>query len=309
MALIFLFQILPLIIATGAVKVPVEYKEEPKFVDSDSILEQSEKKPIYYTPDETRVDSYLIPPDPHKPEEVLPDTVITPATYLLPPSANEEPANYYAPTEAGEQSEWYPIAQTQSNDQQISLLPLRVPNIPLPIYNQSTTFKTIQYPRDGKAINIPIPSLKLEPPAQNAPNEYIIKAPSEELELPAEEIDEPYKSYGHNSEPSIVSHLTPPKHLYKHKNPTKLYPKKFHGAFKPVPIPVSPFAEGSLFEVPKAKPAKYFQPLPGVENPILLPIDEKKLYQFQQAEKKRKRKEDNDEPYVSYYEYYLCDIL
>lgn len=284
-------------------------EEKASITDSEQSSNNNNSKPIYYTSDEIGVDSYLIPPDPHKPEEVLPDTVVTPATYLLPPSADKQSGYYYAPIDTDEQSDWYPIAQQpdpQNQQLQVQLLPPRQQSDAIPIFlsnaNQSKPLKIIQNLRSGKVLgdrfNLPIPSLKLEPPAKDAPNDFLIHIPSEELELPAEEIDQPYLPIETNPKDvnyqPIGSHRTPPKsHLRKYKNPTKLYPKKFNKGFRPVPIPIGQFAEDSSLEVPRAKPAKYFKPLPSIDG-VLTPPDEKRIYLYEQAEQKRKLKDSEE---------------
>ncbi|RVE50946.1 hypothetical protein evm_004355 [Chilo suppressalis] len=302
--------ILPLVISTTAIRVPVDTKDGAASTQLSNSTTQSEQHPIYYETDgEDHVDSYLIPPSPHKEEEVLPDSIVTPASYLLPPSIERDNDYYYAPTESTGQSDWYPIAQTEPNDQPPKLLPLRHQNAPIPIFmpndNQSGLYEIYQRPRAGKG-QIRIPSLQLEPPAEDAPNEFFIHVPSKELELPAEEIDQqyvqPHEDYpdfkfriNGGEHPTIASHLTPPRPVIrKFKNPTKLYPKKYPGTFKPVPIPIAQFADDLPLEAPKAKPIKYFKPSAGIEGPAVIPTDEKKIYLFEQAEEKRKFQEEND---------------
>ncbi|KAL4710455.1 hypothetical protein ACJJTC_008857 [Scirpophaga incertulas] len=299
-----LLLVLPLIVSALAIKVPVDYNDESAVtVNTTSSIPN---KPLYYTENKDSVDSYLIPPDPHKPEEVLPDSVVTPATYLLPPSLDQQQPNYYAPTESGDQSDWYPIGQTTPEEQELKLLPPRNEMAPIPIFNMapndnSGILNVIQNNRTPKSFLFPIPSIKLEPPAENAQNDFTIRIPSEELELPSDEKYSRFKvPYSDNNLqlngelPSLVTHLIPPKPLYKFKNPTKLYPKKFHGIFKTVPIPISPYADETPVELPKVKPAKYLRPIEGIESPILTPIDEKKIYQIQQAEEKRKFKNEDE---------------
>ncbi|CAG9785144.1 unnamed protein product [Diatraea saccharalis] len=302
--------ILPLVISATAIRVPVDNEEEDQSAQPSNHTSQSEPKPIYYESDgEDSIDSYLIPPNPHKDEEVLLDSIVTPATYLLPPSIEKQKDYYYAPTESTGQSDWQPIVQSEPNDQSVKLLPLRQQSAPIPIFmrndTQSGQFEIYQRPRAGKMISIPIPSLKLEPPSEDAPDEFFINVPSKELELPAEEIDQQYIQpnkdypdfkYRLNGEyPTVASHLTPPRLVYrKFKNPTKLYPKKYPGTFKPLAIPIAQYAEDLPLEAPKAKPIKYFKPSAGIEDPIAIPIDEKQIYLFDQAEQKRKFKEENE---------------
>ncbi|KAL0892256.1 hypothetical protein ABMA27_015439 [Loxostege sticticalis] len=308
-----LLLLLPLFLATVAIRVPVDNRDEnisnsssdQDTQDTEVNTNRTQSQPIYYTSDEA-VDSYLIPPNPHIQEEVLPDTVVTPATYLLPPSADKQAAYYYAPTESGEQSDWYPIAQqTVPQNQPVQLLPPKPQSVAIPIFlssaNESKPFK-VQNPRSGKVLGdrfvVPIPSIKLEPPADDAPNDYTFQIPSEELELPAEEIDHQYDipklpskaKDGHRGKiEQPIAHLVPPKQSLRKHKPTKIYPKKFNGSFKPVPIPIAQFADEPS-EVPRAKPVKYFKPLPGIEGENLAPIDEKKVYQYAIAEQKRKLK-------------------
>ncbi|XP_028164147.1 titin-like [Ostrinia furnacalis] len=308
-----LLMILPLILSTVAIKVPVDKKQDESEDDTEVKTDDTQNKPIYYTSDES-VDSYLIPPNPHTQEEVLPDSIVTPATYLLPPSADKQAGYYYAPTESGEQSDWYPIAQqTVPQDQPVKLLPPKLQSAAIPIFlsnaNDSIPFKVIQDPRSGKVLTdrfvVPIPSVKLEPPAEDAPNVYTVQTPSEELELPAEEIDHQYdipklsankgEHYLDHQQP-IAPHLLPPKQfIRKYKKPTKIYPKKYEGSFKPVPIPIAQFADEALSEVPRAKPAKYFKPLPSIDGVNLTPIDEKRIYQYELAQQKQKLKAEGSQ--------------
>lgn len=298
-----------LIVSTLGIKVPVDNIDtsQHNVPDNDSGHNQTQSKPLYYTSDES-VDSYLIPPDPHRPHDVLPESVVTPATYLLPPSEGRHAEYYYAPAESDDQSEWYPIAQQSPQNEQPQLLPPKPDTAIIPISlargNQSQALYVKHNPRTGKLLgerfHIPIPSLKLEPPAEDAPNDYKIKIPSEELELPAEEIDHPYRPIQGNSNEvkhQPIPYRAPPKsYLRKYKNPTKLYPKKFNGGgFKPVPIPIGKFAEDTSLEVPKAKPSRYLLPLSSVEDDSSA-SDEKRQFLYNTAE--GLKTQNSDEPKV-----------
>ncbi|XP_060801176.1 uncharacterized protein LOC106137769 isoform X2 [Amyelois transitella] len=287
--------ILLLVVATLAIKVPVDNVETPSESKNDT-----QNSPVYYTSEDSEIDSYLVPPDPHKPEEEEESDIITPATYLLPPSPEKQTNYYYTPIESGDQSDWLPI----------SAQPQAVP-------------EGIQKVRVGKLVNkgkvaVPIPSDHLEPPVLNAPNDYIVPTPSEKLELPLKNQKQQFVpdpdypqmlNVNHKYTPALTkdvpifiripkeqfisSQLLPPKPgPGKFKNPTKLYPKKYPGAFKPVPIPIGQFAEDGLSQVPRAKPIKYFQPIPIDEINYMIPSEEKKRYLYEQAELKRKLKEE-----------------
>lgn len=291
-----MFQGLSLILATFAIKVPVDPVDNDKLTADEP--NAAKNKPIYYKSDDANVDSYLIPPDPHRPEDVQSD-VATPATYLLPPSADEQANFFYAGTEAGDQGDWYPIQAQQPSAPEVK-----------------------QPQRAGKLLKtervVAIPSDHLEPPLVNAPNDYTLPAPSEELELPAEEInkkfvhpeliyspngnlkprvntvlnkDAPVRFRVQPEELALVPHLLPPKaDNLKFKNPTKLYPKKYPGTFRPVPIPIVQFAEDG-FQPPKAKPVKIFNPALSAELDYATP-DDKRTYLYAQADLKRKLKEE-----------------
>lgn len=291
-----------------AIRVPVDVKDENT---TEAISINSDKKQdTFYISDDTNVDSYLIPPDPHRPEEILPD-VVTPATYLLPPSA-EKQVDYYAPTEAGEQTDWYPIAQVPIQSTPINLLPPRQPDVIPILVADNDSFQIVENPRGGKSykgerINYALPSRQLQPPFENSNNNYPISNPLEELELPTKEVDQPFhispsplrianhqKKYTIRikpAEPTLSLHLTPPQ-LTKYKNPTKLYPKKVSKGFQPIPIPIAQFAEDAV-DVPRAKPLKPFKPDSSVESEYFTPSDGKKVYLYEQAEQKRKLKAEN----------------
>ncbi|XP_049865932.1 uncharacterized protein LOC126366741 [Pectinophora gossypiella] len=311
-----LFYVLPLALSTLAIRVPVDGKEE----NATEPATADNKQDTFYIPDEASVDSYLIPPDPHRPIEVLPDIIVTPATYLLPPSP-EKQIDYYAPTEAGDQTDWYPIAQVPHESTPVNLLlPQRQPDV-IPIFlTNNQTLEILGNPRGGKAyygdhIAIPVPSRQLEPPLENAPNDYIFTGPSNEQELPSTEINQPFNipapehqvpvkphrknpkkiisSHFKPAEPTLSVHLTPPKPLsQKYKNPTKLYPKKVTKGFQPIPIPLAEFAEDTT-EVPRAKPVKPFKPVSSDESEYYTP-DEKNVFLYKQAEEKRKLKAEHE---------------
>lgn len=285
-----------LFLASVAIKVPVDNIE----THSDN-TNSTQDEPVYYASEDSNIDSYLIPPDPHKPEDVERD-IVTPATYLLPPSLDKQTNYYYTPTETGDEgeSDWLPIsAQPQ----------------PVPIGKQKH--------RIGKLLNrgkiaVPIPSDHLEPPNLDAPSDYVVPALSKELELPLENQREqfiPEADYSQilnanqkyrptltkdvpiliriPNEQIISPHLLPPRLApAKFKNPTKLYPKKFPVPFRPVPIPIEQFAEEGLPQVPRAKPVKPFQPIPIDEINYLTPSEEKQRYLYEQAELKRQLKEE-----------------
>lgn len=313
--IIHLFQVLPLILSTSAIKVPVEGKENSTQNAPENTADK--KQDTFYISDDANVDSYLIPPDPHRPEDVIYDISETPATYLLPPSP-EKQIDYYAPTEAGEQTDWYPIAQQAP----VRSLPHQQPEqIPILLHDQSFGNENVRGGKALKSERVSPPSRHLEVPFENGPNDYVIKVPSEELELPAEEADQPFRNPAsdykppsikkpkrkHNLkktfsqlkavEPTLALHLTPPKPLpTKYKNPTKLYPKKVTKGFQPIPIPIAHFAEDTLIDVPRAKPVKPFKPILSAESEYFTPPDEKKIYLYEQAEQKRNLKGENNNP-------------
>lgn len=277
------------------------------------------KQDIFYVTDQPNIDSYLIPPDPQRPEDVLPEFIITPATHFLPPSP-ETQIDYYAPEEAGKQTDWYPIAPVPVESAQVNLLPQTPLDVTPIILADNQTFEIPHNPRGGKKYSgdhyvVPVPSRQLEPPLENAPNDYSVNVPTEDLEVPSAEIDEQYyipapvkvivpirknpkkpiikiKSLG---EPSLNLHLKPPKlNQQKFKKPTKIYPKKVTKGFHPILIPISQFAEDSSPDVPRAKPARPFKPIPSDESEYFTPSDEKKLYLYEQVEQKRKSKGENE---------------
>lgn len=315
---------LPLAISTLAIRVPTDGKDQ-KAVESTTNFSSEKsvadkKQDIFYVTDQPSIDSYLIPPDPRRPEDILPEFINTPATHFLPPSP-ETPIDYYAPEEAGKQTDWYPIAPVPVESAQVNLLPQVPLDVTPIILADNQTFEIPQKElRDGKSylgehFIVPVPSRELEPPLEDAPNDYIVHVQPEEFEVPSAEIDEQFyiptplkhnvpirknpkkpvikiKSIG---EPSLALHLMPPKlNQQKFKKPTKIYPKKVTNGFRPVLIPISQFAEDSLLDVPRAKPARPFKPISSDESEYFTPSDEKKLYLYEQIEQKLKSKGENE---------------
>ncbi|XP_072940281.1 uncharacterized protein [Epargyreus clarus] len=294
-----------LIISTTAIKVPVDKTDENRTETKNGTEEESPQEPIYYESDEDQVDSYLVPPNPYRPAEVISDEIAdiaTPATYLLPPSEDKQ-ANYYRPTESGEQSDWYPIVPAASPLSR-GLLPPRESDV-IPIFrvaNQSEpifgTFRT------GKVLDkkvIPVPSRSLQPPLEDAPNDYVAIMPEEAINFPFGNQRSPLQAAGfpvsvwNGPIISVPDNIRTkplgqiPFNSRKYKNPTKLFPKKYAG-FKPVPIPLTQFPDESYVEIPKAKPLKQFKPNKNIETQYKTPSDEKKIYQYEEAQKKRKLK-------------------
>lgn len=338
-----MFQVLPLALSTLAIRVPVNEKDQvtensTQFTQSEKPVAEK-KQDIFYVTDPPNIDSYLIPPDPHRLEEVLPEFIITPATHFLPPSP-ETQIDYYAPEEAGKQTDWYPIAPVPVQSTLVNLLPQSHDATPI-ILAENQTFEIPQNPRGGKTYSVdhyivPVPSRQLEPPLENAPNDYIVNAPTEELEVPSAEIDEEFyipapvklpirknpkkpviKIIPHG-EPSLALHLMPPKlGPQKFKKPTKIYPKKVTKGFRPILIPISQFVEDSSPDVPRAKPARPLKPIPSDESEYFTPSDEKKRYLYEQIEHKRKSKGENEVKVSVIYKFtavlysctYICSVL
>ncbi|XP_038210667.1 uncharacterized protein LOC119831410 [Zerene cesonia] len=258
--LIFIFSAL-----AAAIRVPTVNIEDTD-TDSSKVdsIERINNKPIYYTSNENSPDGFLIPPIPHKREEVLRAVMATPATFLLPPSS-EAMVDYYKPPEATEQNDWYPIAPEQPQ------------NLPQQLIQKSPEFTEIVMGnlRAGKvlvkdtSVLPPTPARGLLPPLENALNFYF--------------------------DDSVVTEGPLHQELQlKYKKPTALYPKKVVGHFNPVPIPIAQFADNTA-EIPKAKPMRTFKPLSGVEGVYLTPPDEKKIYLYKQEEQKRKLKNENED--------------
>lgn len=294
-----------------------------------SIEESQEKTPNYYSTQETDVDSYLIPPNQHTAEVSLPDTIVTPATYLLPPLANSE-QHYYVPTEPSMQSDWYPIVQAlpKIKSTQSKQNSPESDSYTSPLKDDKESFD------DSAQYVIQIPSRRLQPPLDDRQNAYYIRAPASLLERPVEINQEfvpgptrvlqrplleqrqkfrpatnkvqPNHAFD-TVEPTLALHLVPPSSTSnKFKNPTKLYPKKYGGGFKPIPIPISQYSDGNDDEIPKAIPVKPFKPIASSEEAFLSAEDEKKLYLFEQAELKRKLKDEEAKKVLSFeFKYYL----
>lgn len=262
-------------------------------------------QPIYYATDEGD-ESYLVAPNLHKPQEVLHDMLVTPATFLLPPALDIQNEYYYRPTEPGDQTDWYPIAA--SPQKQIETIPI--------ISNERLESHTInQNIRTGKALEsqiVPVPSRNLLPPREDAPNDFIILSPSAELELPLEEIDHTFKNDANAKKSFVVPlaqfekkyppklrmkpniplpYIIPPKRLpQEYNNPTLLYPKKYNNEFRPVPIPISELNEEATESpiVTQTKPLN--TPTSNTDNKYYVPADDKKVYLYEQADRKRKLK-------------------
>lgn len=308
---IILFLVSSSILSASAIIVPIDNKED--VTESTTVTTANDtQETTHYNSEDAHVDSYLIPPNLHKPQEVLPDIVVTPATYLLPPSSEQDTQFFYPPTEAGEQTDWYPIAQvlppSPTKRQAVPIFviddgPLKIENIRV-----GKSYTGDRHPRSK-------PSVRLEPPPLNAPNEYIVPSSSEQLGIPFEQIKQlnpnsykiPYTDVDENvpysdillqktrlkqEEPGLALHLTPPKPaLNQQKYPTNLYPKKYSGGFKPVPIPIAQFAEDTL-SIPRAKPVNYLKPVPNSDLDFIPEPEDKKSYLYKQAEQKRKFKSE-----------------
>ncbi|XP_022816662.1 extensin-like isoform X1 [Spodoptera litura] len=288
--------VLPLVLSVSSIKVPVDNADP---TDAPSTPEATKNTPVYYISDDANVDSYLIPPDPHKAED-SPEGTGGPPTFLIPPSKDSQPGYFVPKASADIQSDWLPILQAQTQTQtkrnvQYQRLPLET--IPIFFNGNQGVAAPLSLP--------PVPSTRLEPPSVDAVNEFFIDVPEEE-EVHVDENNEPIQAPDYNvrpqneneppsnlqldpAEPTLALHLTPPKPQSLNA-PTKLFPKKYTGGFKPVPIPLTQYAETAP-EVPKAKPAKYFKPQSNAEVQQYTPTDdEKKLYHFKKAEHQRKLK-------------------
>lgn len=273
------------------------------------IANDAPSEPIYYTHDNIQLPTYLIPPNAQSQEEVILDVAPKPATYLLPPSSGKQTDYYYDGTGTDQQSDWYPVAHVPQNSPDV------VPII-LPELNETEALIILDNARNGKVLqhelSVPTPSTKLEPPAPNAPNDYVLFN-SGEVEYPVngdqilnvqQNVDRrPYIIDQNRFIPRLQNAqksklIEKPLHFVhkavssKHKKPTKLYPKKYVDGFKPVPIPVSQFAEDYSGEVPKARPLKPFHPIVSINNQYHVPTDGENVYQNEQLEEKRKEKEE-----------------
>ncbi|XP_045493205.1 uncharacterized protein LOC123692493 isoform X2 [Colias croceus] len=249
----------------AAIRVPTVNIEDN---DNDSpkveSIESLNNKPIYYSSSANSPDGFLIPPIPHKREEVLRAVMATPATFLLPPSG-ETMIDYYKPPEAAEQNDWYPIApeQPQNTPQHF------IQNSPELTEIVMSNLRTGKVLAKDTSVLPPTPARGLLPPLENALNFYF-------------DDDSALKEGPLNQE------------QLKYKKPTALYPKKVVGHFNPVPIPIAQYVD-NIAEIPKAKPIRTFRPLSGVEGVYLTPSDEKKIYLYKQEEQKRKLKNENEE--------------
>nr|XP_026486278.1 uncharacterized protein LOC113393544 [Vanessa tameamea] len=292
-------------LSIAAIKVPIETTAET--ITSPIPINGEQVIPIYYVTDEANIDSYLIPPDPHKPEVIDHQKVATPATYLLPPAPDAQNEYYYKPTEPGEQTDWLPIVAAPQKQDDI-----------IPLVQEEGRPKLQELREDlrtGKMIprvhGYSIPSRNLLPPRENAPNDFVILSPSVELELPSEEIDHmlnnspadiPPPSFRAprkypvnvpiNLDPIPVPYITPPKNEYI--NPTRLYPKKYYNQFKSVPIPISQFADTSMGEVPDENPTEPLKPALNTDNEYNTTFDPKKKYLYEQSDQKRKLKQQQE---------------
>lgn len=307
-----MLQVLAVTCFANGIKVPVDNDQESHGDDpetTDDGVDRSDPTkitPVYYiNDDEDNVDSYLIPPNPHRLEQVLPDVIVTPATYLLPPTPGKHLDYYYNPTEPAQQTDWYPIAQAPQQEH-------------IPIYlniNESDAYPNVLKFRKAKAHErdrntVPVPSLELEPPKVDAPNDYLVPKLDQE-DFSVEDTRRPTKvlhenqnydrpivgskkdkiNYRTKVEPTLALHLLPPEPEFSNsKIPTKLYPKKYGSEFKPVPIPIAQYADDSASKIPRARPAKLLKPLPSTETDYLTPSDEKINYLYRKAEHKRKLK-------------------
>lgn len=285
-------------------KVPVETTDE-NVTNTEQVAE--EVIPIYYVSDQSNIDTYLIPPDPHRPEKVE-HQVATPATYLLPPAPDAQNEYFVKTTEPVEQTDWYPIVPQKPTE-----------GISLPKAEDPPTHEEVKDNlRIGKILDnshvVTVPSRKLLPPREDAPHDFVLLSPSIELELPLEEIDHtlnkspitiqlpgsrgPHKyplKFPFKPNPIPVSYITPPKIISpEYKNPTRLYPKKYHNKFVPIPIPISQFAGDSMKEAHIANPAKQLKPFTNIDNQYLVPADQKKKYLHEQYQK-RKLKQQNEQ--------------
>lgn len=305
------------------IKVPLTPVEDSTEEASTKIEDTLKKKPIYYESDESKVDSYLIPPNPHNHDhhDEAPDAIATPSTYLLPPLPNSK-SEYYIPTEPALQTDWYPIVQAlpKTNDKVFINQPKTLEmSVPIYISDRIQNPKQLKIKKvdDSTILNVRVPSRQLLPPkldfyippavelqlpAINTNQQFAAPAPFTELQLPKLEKTQEFKPQNkiiplrfNIAEPTLALDLVPPPVVpIKYKNPTKLYPKKYSNDFKPIPIPISQFAEDDNLEVPVAKPLQSFKPSSSSEEDYTLD-DDKKIYLYEQAELKRQNNAQ-DEP-------------
>lgn len=299
---------LPIILSVSSIKVPVDNVDSSE--DRVSVVTDEVKStPVYYIKEDENVDSYLIPPDPHKPDEAYSDVLPTPATYLIPP-IKEQQSDFYIPAEPSAQSDWLPILQTQpQNNRHARLQRPLLETIPI-FMNDGT------YGLDDGQFNlpIPIPSTQLVPPAVDAVNEFLTPivpqaeqnqanyVPNYNFPLYEDKRNGPTAHPQLESvEPTLALHLLPPKPQQTLKLPTKLYPKKYANDFKPVPIPLNLFSQEKEQQVPKANPAKFFKPQPSTEDEHQFSSPaEKNFYHYKKAENKRKLKGEEESLKVNY---------
>lgn len=302
------FQLLPIILSASSIKVPVDNDESATEILTVG-LEEPKSTPVYYIKEDANVDSYLVPPDPHKPEEGS-EVYGTPATYLVPPS-KEQRTDFYIPAQPSAQSDWLPILQAVPQNKRNARFQ-RPPLDTIPIFLNPIQTDEAPIPRPLPAAQIsqpiPIPSTQLVPPSVDAVNEFFVAEVPEHTEVHVDENNQPIEVSNYNlpiynddrnvpaiphldpAEPTLALHLTPPKPQQPVNPPTKLYPKKFSRGYNPVPIPIAQFADEKEPQVPKAKPVKYFKPSPSAEVEQFTPSDEKKLYHYKKAEHQRKLK-------------------
>ncbi|XP_068630737.1 uncharacterized protein [Battus philenor] len=289
-----------------AIKVPVE-KEGENSANVILVTNDSPHDPSYFLQDDK---TYLIPHEPERDAEVILEVIPKPATYLLPPLGEKQSDYQYEGTGTGPQSDWYPIAHMAQNSQ--GVVPIILPEMneteALSIFKNNRNEKALQYSQP----TVPTPSSKLEPPALNAPNDYqLVIKPSDEQEVlktPAFENSDQQLPIFYSDHSRFMPHLQrfhkqklipapqilPYKPiLSKFKTPTKFYPKKYTDGFKPIPIPISQFADDSSDVVPKARPLQPFHPILRVTEEYQKPSDEKIIYLLEEDEKKRKIKEEN----------------
>ncbi|CAH2107447.1 unnamed protein product [Euphydryas editha] len=304
----FLFLITSTALYIEGIKVPVETTDE-NVTNSGQVVE--EVIPIYYVSNQANRDPYLIPPDPHKPEEVE-YHVATPATYLLPPAPDAKNEYFFKTTEPGEQSDWYPIAPEKLTE----VIPLSQAEDPQKHQKVKENLRTGKLRQISHGVTVP--SRNLLPPREDAPNDFVLLSPSVELELPLEEIDHTLNNspttiqvpvsrdrlkyplqFPFKLNPIPVSYITPPKiKSPEYKNPTRLYPKKYKNEFVPIPIPISQFAGDSMKEMPIVHPLK---PVVNIDE-YSVPDDQKKKYLHEQHDQKRKLKQQNEEPEPAIYD-------
>ncbi|XP_037961363.2 extensin isoform X2 [Plutella xylostella] len=276
--------VLGLVAAAGSIRVPVDDDDNVKALSEKT--ERQPEAPVYYTSDEAKVDSYLVPPNTHaEAEEVTGQDV--PATYLVPPRPDAGSDFISHEVEAEQQSDWTPILKTPAGPPVARPVPLRQLKLIPRVSDSGRAPKSVP-------VLIPLPASRLLPPQiqvgdfppsadQQLPElspkiPFRVQVPSSELELPylrsSEEsfANSPDDTDSTPEKPRLTLHLLPPKSQYKQpKTPTKkFYPKKFLGEFKPVPIPISQY-----MEVPNGRPPKQFKPTAEVPKNYF-PVNEEK---------------------------------